>query len=588
MVCVLAFVVLYFVAMEIGPDQIDDQISGYFVANNGDDLNNGSSPENPWRTIGKVNLEFDGGKIVKGDDIYFRRGDTFTDAELKIRSGGSSSDWMVIGAYGSGLKPVFSGSLERDGVDFFEGSIGFVKIQDLEIRDQKNGIRVRQPNTNDVWIYNVDLFDNGNCGIILDQIDSYKIENCNANRSGNGGIVVHGSPLYKTCDGQILNCTSSYVFGGDGFQIHNDPNGNEVGFNHLIINCSGGFNQEETFDITSGENIYLKDCESFGNKNVGFVLGHDVDNVTVDNFFCHDEGRIGLAITNAQNVIVRNSVFYNTGYKMASIYGNSISDFSENLVFYNNDFIWTNNSAEFNPQNYIMNLTFKNNIFASVGYSYPNRFLRITKGGNTSNSNMSWVSNIWWRGDGGEGDDTWWYVDTKGEEISFVDWSLLFGVYNDLRVDPLLVDPVNGSFGLYSGSPAIDSGDFLTTTFGSGSGTKVFVREAGYFCDGFGLIEGDVIMVGSNSLVRVTDVDYNNNVIIINRSIIWGEDDPVSLQYLGSAPDIGAYEFTLNAKKLQGNDENNYFGMVFLTLVFFGIITAKIYIKQKVKIVMSG
>jgi len=43
--------------------------------------------------------------------------------------------------------------------------------------------------------------------------------------------------------------------------------------------------------------------------------------------------------------------------------------------------------------------------------------------------------------------------------------------------------------------------------------------------------------------VRITNVDYDNNKITVERSISWNKGDGVSLPYSGSHPDIGAYEF---------------------------------------------
>ena len=53
---------------------------------------------------------------------------------------------------------------------------------------------------------------------------------------------------------------------------------------------------------------------------------------------------------------------------------------------------------------------------------------------------------------------------------------------------------------------------------------------------------GDEIKVGSNSLVMITDINYTTNNITVNESITWSDNDTVSLDYKGSAPDIGAFE----------------------------------------------
>ena len=105
------------------------------------------------------------------------------------------------------------------------------------------------------------------------------------------------------------------------------------------------------------------------------------------------------------------------------------------------------------------------------------------------------------------------------------------------------------NFHLTSDSDLIDRGIHLTVTTGSGSGTSLNVEDAGYFFDGYGVTQGDLIKVGSNSPVRITTVDYTNDRITLENSISWNNNDPVyycqdSNCFEGSAPDIGAFEYT--------------------------------------------
>ena len=91
-------------------------------------------------------------------------------------------------------------------------------------------------------------------------------------------------------------------------------------------------------------------------------------------------------------------------------------------------------------------------------------------------------------------------------------------------------------------SPCIDSGIPLTRTIGSGSGNAIPVVDAGYFTDGFGIGDGDLIRVGDHDSLKIVDIDYDRNIITVDRSISWNSGDGVSLTYYGSAPDIGAFE----------------------------------------------
>ena len=78
----------------------------FYVAANGNNNNNGTSPSSPWQSIAKLNASFN--SIVAGDSILFRKGDTFYGAIVVGKSGVSGRP-IVISAYGSGNKPIITG-----------------------------------------------------------------------------------------------------------------------------------------------------------------------------------------------------------------------------------------------------------------------------------------------------------------------------------------------------------------------------------------------------------------------------------------------------------------------------------------------
>src|SRR4030042_406262 len=117
--------------------------------------------------------------------------------------------------------------------------------------------------------------------------------------------------------------------------------------------------------------------------------------------------------------------------------------------------------------------------------------------------------------------------------------------HHDDAVDPKFADLANHDFHLLANSPCIDAGTWLTTTTNSGSSsTTMTVAEAGFFCDGWGIIEEDIIQLqGQTTTARITSINYGTNTITVNRSLTWTSGQGVALAYSGSGPDIGVYEY---------------------------------------------
>lgn len=76
----------------------------YYVSNSGNDSNNGTSPETAWATVNRVNSA----DLKYGDAVFFKRGDIWFGDEIWGQPG------ITYTAYGTGPKPVFSGSVAEN------------------------------------------------------------------------------------------------------------------------------------------------------------------------------------------------------------------------------------------------------------------------------------------------------------------------------------------------------------------------------------------------------------------------------------------------------------------------------------------
>ena len=534
-----------FIAYTVSADS-----NSYYVSIDGSDSNNGLSPASPWKTISKVNSALNSGVINVSDDIYFNRGDTFI-GELNVKVGGTSSNCMIIGAYGSGDRPIFNNNVSGYNIRFATANANYVTIQDLSLENSTGTSLVATVNLSNIVISNVVVKNSGWNAIFFDNTVGLWIKNCTVINAAHSGIVLYGS-YYNRLSNVIVENT--FVNGNgtdDALMVHRSDENYDVGSNFLFYNCTGTGFGEQAFDISSGENIVLIDCEGYGNGDSSIVLGWSVRNVTITGFYSHDENvnsdTRGFIFGNCNQVIVRNSRIFNSIYRHLDF-----TSGTENFIFYNNDVVCGSDTADVVASFVSItsgshNFIFKNNIFLSPYYITPtNRWTRYLSPASLANTISYWSHNIWWRGDGGSTVDQRWWTDDNVYQ-TYANWLAKAQVDGDLRTDPLIDDPVNGGWNLLSGSPAIDAGVWLTQTVGGGTGTTITLDDASYFMDGYGLIDGDRIFVGDDYNLEIIDVDYDGDEITVDRSITWVNGDDVSLMsYHGDSVDIGAYEFIQN------------------------------------------
>ena len=78
----------------------------YYVSFNGDDNNDGLTPETAWRSPGRVSQSAEAEEFIEGDVVLFERGGVYRGV-ITLTSG------VTYGAYGEGVKPCLYGSLQN-------------------------------------------------------------------------------------------------------------------------------------------------------------------------------------------------------------------------------------------------------------------------------------------------------------------------------------------------------------------------------------------------------------------------------------------------------------------------------------------
>jgi len=127
----------------------------YIDSSNGSDTNDGLSPKTAWKTVNKVNQSWS--IIDTGDDILFKRGEIFNDATLNIEKGGTESDSLVIGAYGSGEKPILSHA--SGGIKCLKPNLGYITVKDISFQDitKSHAVLFQADNLSHITISNCDI-----------------------------------------------------------------------------------------------------------------------------------------------------------------------------------------------------------------------------------------------------------------------------------------------------------------------------------------------------------------------------------------------------------------------------------------------
>jgi len=497
----------------------------YYVSPGGDDANPGTSAEKAFKTIGTA-----AGLAQAGDTVNIAPGKYVE--RVKIARSGTPDAPITLRGYGKG--EIVWTTPEPDPKRFqdqyaltIEGQQHIV-VEGLTFRDCR------------AWIV---LWESSHCTVRNCTFDGVRIYNALRINSGSFNRILD-CRFVRSLEMTGFREESNWipVPGCDYIEIFRDSH------NNLVQGCEFGKITHTAVSVSAVEPEKFCPSRNIVRGNVfrdpfwKCLWFHAGKNNLFENNLCLGSAANFIQLEGGASIIRRNRFLHyrdSTGGKpeieLRGVIRIQYNEAQHNRIyanlFYDNERTLTNNSYRWNVTDNI----FKNNIFFQNGQTIFLGFPDYT----TKNRNM-FLSNVLLQKASGEkiirlDKDTYTLAEAQEK---------LRDLYRgNLEVDPLLDLKDKDVVGLKAGSPCIDTGAALTTTPSDGQGTEVGVEDPLYFCDGWGLIEGDRVAVGANPPARLLKVDYDKRILRLDREISWKKGDPVNLPYEGRGPDIGPYEF---------------------------------------------
>jgi hypothetical protein len=527
----------------------------------------------PFESIADIEAYESATGFADGDDVYFLEGSTCTTAgDLDVTwDGVSTSNYSKFGCYDG------DGDFECDGtLPLLEKSGGFgiivlqsaqyIYIKDLRFDDTNSSwqdtgsIGIGTPshasggngNFGYLIVENSTFTNFGHYAFHLAQMGSFNIFVDNTiSDSGNGIYFIdEGTPgstynyiARNSCDNLVgYNTTDGHCIAlqNNSYSIVEDNTATDS------YNVHGGF-----WAFDSEVNIF----NVFRNND--FRRNRQQDHqATAEN----SPGGYGnliygnIFVESADETSDRPSIWF-------SNYSDSRGNYAFNNTIYNAHYggigirSTTGDTADY--------ITYLNNIVVVDALTSNENELVWAEEGGTNNANFTIDYNLYWSLSGNPSSYSLWITPDDATTMTWANWKSDGWGGNDLVDNPDFVDTTN--FELEPDSPAIDAGRFLTNvTSIPGSGTTINVANTYILHDDMGLVDADGSAV-QGMLVsfydntngtqdrEITNITHGSS-IVVDSSVTWiynpsyptnpAYSTQIALRMKGTAPDIGAWEFT--------------------------------------------
>lgn len=280
-----------------GAREEESGYSLYYVdSENGDDENDGRSPDTAWETLEKVNsTEFE-----PGTKILLKCGSVFYE-QLVPKSSGEPGKYIIIDSYGSGSKPLINGDGEAAAVII--SSLEYIEVRNLAVTNSSeymsprkgvsvvaggqisNGVYHSGGMFNHIYLINLDVYD-----ITSDEGDRF-----------NGGIVFYSK------------------------RSQNPAAFNEVLVQGCTVRNTGGCGIVMASDYANGPGVEWSPLEYYPSQNVA-VRGNYIAHCASD----------GIFLSAINNLLIEYNTVTDTSYAQGS-YAGIWPHYSSNVVMQYNE-----------------------------------------------------------------------------------------------------------------------------------------------------------------------------------------------------------------------------------------------------------
>lgn len=495
----------------------------FYVSSSGNDLNDGLTAATPWNSITKINVQ----TFLPGDNILFKKGDSWLNSTFIIPSAGTEGKNITLGAYGEGNKPIISAAVNNAAITVTAANRGYWTIDGLDLRATGNPGGI----DNSVAIYFnywpsemgpvpgwIIQNNNFNAAVFVCGPD-LTIRNNIFNGAGNalnihGGIIIRG----PNADNTLISGNTISNYSGRGIWMYNKVENSEVINNtihdipvyHDVINGwyesmginDDGYGTPSLNNKIHGNTIY--------NAEVGIALENSFDSEIYNNNISGSER--GISIINydehrnqPNNSSVHNNLIVNSNQAGIILWFASYWNFYNNTIHNGVG----SDSRGFNIWDvspYVSHLNFENNIVSGT-WIYPiyvpDATLIWTKF--DYNNIIPVFGNIMWQGGTGK---TLTNLRTAGM------------MTHGITSDPLFISPTD--FHLQSTSPAVNAGTNVVLTEGYDENPIVGLPDIGAFESNYIIdttkptITSFTIPSASNSLtVPITTFTVADNIDVM-------------------------------------------------------------------------